>query len=197
MATKSSRVSYSIAAVLLGLGLFWLVRAGNLEPPGPPSPTMVSLEEVDLKLDALIEAHSISVFVGVTAGTTQGTAGVKALGDLCQAEFGVLYPNVRACFSEEILRTPTNRWPSLAGGPPGFWLMPLYQHSVSNDGGEQPRMTVEFSGIMATPRGMSCNGWSDPAESGLALFAQGTIAPQRPCSTALGVTCCAPRTEVQ
>lgn len=48
------RKSITAAACLLALGgIYWYTKAGDLEPPGPPAPTMVTLQEISDKLDGL------------------------------------------------------------------------------------------------------------------------------------------------
>ena len=48
-------------------GLCWIVFAGDLEPPGPPAPTMATLQEIYDRLDGLAE---VSVLVVPKTGQT-------------------------------------------------------------------------------------------------------------------------------
>jgi cytochrome c5 len=44
--------SIAISVCLLGAaGIYWFAQAGEMEPPGPPAPTMVTLQEIYDKLD--------------------------------------------------------------------------------------------------------------------------------------------------
>ncbi len=61
---KTLTVAVSSVAVA---GLCWIVFAGDLEPPGPPAPTMGTLQEIYDRLDGLVE---VSVLVVPKTGQT-------------------------------------------------------------------------------------------------------------------------------
>jgi hypothetical protein len=47
-----NKKSVAMMLCLLGVaGVYWIAQAGNLEPPGPPTSTMVTLQEIYDKLD--------------------------------------------------------------------------------------------------------------------------------------------------
>jgi hypothetical protein len=48
---KTLWIAMSVVALA---GFCWLVQAGDLEPPGPPAPTMVTLQDIYEKLDGLV-----------------------------------------------------------------------------------------------------------------------------------------------
>lgn len=43
--------TFSLLLILVGLAAFGFARAGDLEPPGPPAPTMVTLQDLFDRLD--------------------------------------------------------------------------------------------------------------------------------------------------
>ena len=63
----------AVMLCLLGVvGIYGFSQAGDLEPPGPPAPTMVTLGEIDAKLDALVAS---SIMVSKSGQTTCWNAG--------------------------------------------------------------------------------------------------------------------------
>ena len=129
------------------------------------------------------------VFVGVTTATIfggAGSSGWKAMGNLCQAEFGNEFPSVRMCFSEEVMRTPTSQWPSDIPVV-GAWTHPTF---VSTN------PAVDLSGVSRTTVDeLSCTSWLVAAGRGLVTgdfgFATASCNFRRP------VTCCAPIEEAR
>jgi len=151
---------------------------------------MVTLQDLDVKLSALVTAHSVHRFVGATSATAQGNAGWKGMGDRCQNEFGGTYSSVRVCFSEEIMRTPSSAWPSLSGAS-GFWVHPSFQPLAAGTTGAN--YGLDASGNSSGLGYMTCIHWTYAQNdgSGLALDSTGAF-KLLPCDGNLGVACCAP-----
>ena len=144
------------------------------------------LQSTDAKLSSLVAAHNLpNRFVGVTSATTSGLAGWKGMGDLCRSQFGGTYPNVRMCFSEEVMRTPPAQWPALAGS---HWVQPTFQAPVA-----EPPYVLDVSGFYSSMGNMTCVAWNSNSSSvfGLTLTSLGSFVVDA-CSNAIGVTCCAP-----
>ncbi len=180
------RLAAAAAIGVVVLGVYWMTHAGNLEPPGAPASTMVTLSDLDAKLSSLVAAHNLpNRFVGVTSATTTGLAGFKGMGDLCRSQFAGTYPNVRMCFSEEIMRTPPAQWPALGGN---YWVQPTFQAAVA-----QPPYVLDISGYYSTMDNLTCTAWNSNSSSvfGLVVTVIGSFVVY-PCDNAFGVTCCAP-----
>ncbi len=120
--------------------------------------------------------------VGFTSATYLGNVGLFAFTRGCGAEF----PSSRMCRSEEILETvaiPTD----LAGT---VWVQP----SIVAGGAQFALNLADASGISNNSQQFSCNSsqsWSNLSSSGLVVDFEGRIGFQS-CSTARGVSCCAP-----
>ena len=80
-----------VACLLVAAGLYWFTEAGDLEPPGPPAPTMRTLDEIC--------GGPQYVLVGFSASTFNGARGLFTYAQACQADF----PGSRMCSSREIM----------------------------------------------------------------------------------------------
>ena len=56
-----------LAVVCVAAGFYCSAQAGDLEPPGPPAPTMVTLQEISDKLDGLTLLLGMTPCPGVEA----------------------------------------------------------------------------------------------------------------------------------
>ena len=107
--------------LVIGLLVFMLTEAGNLEPPGPPAPTMVTLDELNAASSRPFQ------LVGFTTATFQGNAGFFGFSEACEAEF----PSSRMCFLEEALKT--TQIPDLSSEQALAWIDPgaFFANNVS------------------------------------------------------------------
>lgn len=160
------------------------VGAGDLNPPGPPAPTMSTLQQVNNKLDQLAAQTWSFQFGGVTTATTDGSHGWWSMNQLCTNEFG---PNARMCTSKEVMSTPVSQWPSLAAYN-GAWVHPYFAPT----GGY-----TDVSGMAVSSGGnFSCNGWGTTGTTGMWLVGgggtyNGAFAVSN-CTMVIHVACCLP-----
>lgn len=184
------RIAGVTAVVIAAFSVYLIGRAGSLEPPGPPSPTMVTLDEISAKLDALTGPSF--QFVSVTTAVRPANVGWKGMSDACQKEFRSKYPSVRFCTSQEMLDTPVQNWPAATASA---WVQP----KIVDSGGA---LATDASGRDAgRPAEFNCFSWTTATGSttGLALVvAPGSVAfDLRQCDWPLHVACCAPTAETR
>lgn len=177
----------SVAVLIVAVtAAYWIVQAGSLEPPGPPAPTMVPLDQLDAKLSAIAGGRVPHQFVEVTTTPLAGSGGWRQLSQVCQDEFSATYASIRMCTSEEILNTPIP-WQV----PATFvaWVHPVYVPIGSSWG-------ADVSGVIGdTTANLSCNGWSSGSASGLVLTGDGAFS-QGACNQSFRIACCAPPGEI-
>jgi len=170
--------------MLAAAGIFWMIQAGDLEPPGPPAPTMVTLDEIDTKLQSLLGDGPRFQFVGLTTDSFHGAHGLLNYGQECQLDF----PGSRMCTTGDMLSTsviPTDPARDLA------WIRPNIIAAHWNVTGW---IALDLSGISVAPDNMNCTRWQSNSNQGLALQT-GTskygVVELADCSSILPVTCCA------
>jgi hypothetical protein len=113
-------------AMMLGLlgaaGVYWLAEAGDLEPPGPPAPTMVTLPQI---YDA-VKPHSDMCFDNVGRFVVCGNGTVK------DNLTGLFWLETADCFEFTSWATASTAVALLANGQcgltdgssPGDWRLP-------------------------------------------------------------------------
>lgn len=117
-------------------------------------------------------------FIGVTEAKAIGNVGWKTLNEMCISEYG---ESTRMCTSEEIMKTPVAKWPSLGNTA---WIHPVFVVGGSS--------YVDYSGRNhQDAEDLCCNSWCQGGGTGLALHTSGKIL-LRECLHEYAVTCCTP-----
>ena len=143
-----------VTVILVAAGLYWVSQAGSLEPPGPPGPTMVTLEDLDARIDDLTSAvaHPAYRLVGFSDLEFYGDGGVIAFTQACQDVF----PRSRMCTSNEILLTvnypagPVLADPSDFTKPLGGWVRPTFV-PISGPSSDNAASVIERSMNVPSP----------------------------------------------
>jgi hypothetical protein len=136
-----------IFGIVLGASL--VARAGSLEPPGAPAPTMLTLDELAAK-------HSFVGFTTANATATNLSSGFPGMSDVCAAEF----PGARMCTSLEFMTSTPHPAPTLPGILPTTacaWIHP----DIRGDS--------DVSGRAGTWANLSWSGWTTGLSTGSGL----------------------------
>ena len=122
-------------------------------------------------------------FVGATAATTTGDAGIFGLSALCGGEF----LGSRICMSREFIETvDPPSYPSVLA-----WIHPTFVPTLTIRGATNSpdNFDRDISGALAS----TCFGWSTATnKQGLAVNVSSGAFFERSCSQTIAVACCAP-----
>lgn len=179
--TKMALLVAAIAAVYV------VVRAGSLEPPGQPNPTMVTLQDIGTKVNQLVPQRYR--FVGVTTQTFNGAGGWAAMTNACYSQF----PNARVATSTEYratLNPPTVTSNAWIVASPRFMI----RDASSYDGALFMDDTGSILQTRVQYRTIDCLSWTianNQSEDGSILTTSGGLALTT-CAAQLPVACAAP-----
>ena len=125
--------------------------------------------------------NALPQYVGVSSGTIDGGQGIRAMTELCHAD----YPGSRMCMTEEYVKT--SNFPTAEAGA-SAWINPS-QLVADSDG-----WTDNYTGIfLNTPYKLNCRAWGSSSsgwhESGTKVLAGGSFSNTL-CHNALPVACC-------
>ena len=113
-------------------------------------------------------------FVGYSAESVLGTAGIFTLNRACAAT----YPNSRICNTKEVFETIN---PPVVEGD--GWIQP---YIIGINSG-----FIDFTGIVNGVQNLSCGSWDYPGH-GLILLSSGAVVEGEACNRPRRVACCAP-----
>ncbi|MDB4431070.1 hypothetical protein N9137_01620 [Pseudomonadales bacterium] len=125
--------------------------------------------------------NALPQYVGVSSGTIDGGQGIRAMTELCHAD----YPGSRMCMTEEYVKT--SNFPTAEAGA-SAWINPS-QLVADSDG-----WTDNYTGIfLNTPYKLNCRAWGSSSsgshESGTRVQAGGSFSNTF-CNSVLPVACC-------
>lgn len=168
--------------------------AGDLEPPGPPAPTMVDLGMISEKV-AELQAPRYE-FLGIT-NPVAANSGFLGKTRKCQEEFGA---TARLCYSHEVIET-TNLPPVANYHSNQGWLHPRLEGTGAayvNTTTVIP-FSTDASGHSRDPKQLTCRGWisSNATDNGLVVSnslpdSEGGITTSQCSATDVGAACCGP-----
>ena len=125
--------------------------------------------------------NALPQYVGVSSGTIDGAQGIRAMTELCHAD----YPGSRMCTVEEYVKT--SNFPTAVAASAAW----IYTDSVQAYGvGERSAYYDLYMPTPITFPSTSCYGWTHASSTGLTLLPQGSIQKDSLCSEARPVACC-------
>ena len=127
--------------------------------------------------------NALRQYVGVSSGTIDGGQGIRAMTELCHAD----YPGSRMCMTEEYVKT--SNFPTAVAASEA-WINTESVRGITTGTGRtyfEPYLGRE---IGTHPHGLSCSGWTQSYLEGMTLNPQGGFATNRTCSQARPVACC-------
>jgi hypothetical protein len=120
-------------------------------------------------------------WVGATSVAFTGDGnglGFVGMTTQCRADYG---PGARMCKSEEILESDTLDFNAIPAE--GCWIRPTFVPGGSS--------AADMTGLTDPPEGLTCQGWTNVAESGVSLRPNGGF-QETSCTLVAPVACCAP-----
>ncbi|MDB4363227.1 hypothetical protein N9Z31_03605 [Pseudomonadales bacterium] len=186
----------SILSALAFSNMAWGQQVPNTFQPGNP----IVASEVNANFDALeaeiavlkaqvetlqsTSGNALPQYVGVSSGTIDGGQGIRAMTELCHAD----YPGSRMCMTEEYVKT--SNFPT-AGAASEAWIgtssVQIHAFGTYNT---NTRFYEPYAGFSTTDKNdLNCSSWQYANYDGLVVSPSGRFLTLG-CSTARPVACC-------